>query len=100
MRAARAQPPRCTTPLASTFEHCDFSGALQLSDHYSDSVARLGTIDMGYFYSAVWLEGKDNDYNTCIILKRLFLLPSALHTERVRGCPIYPNYKDTFALQY
>lgn len=41
----------------------------------TDTVARPGTIDKGYFYSVVWLEGRDNDYNTCIILKGFSCCP-------------------------
>lgn len=62
---------------------------MQLSDYLfrmgTDTVEWPGTIDKGYFYGAVWLEGKDNDYNTCIIRKG-FLLPSAPHIWWLRVC--------------
>lgn len=41
----------------------------------TDTVAWPGTIDRGYFYCAAWLEGLDNDYNTCIILKGFSCCP-------------------------
>lgn len=72
---------------------------MQLSDYLfrmgTDTVDWPGTIDKGYFYSEVWLEGKYNDYYTCIILKG-FLLPSALHIWWLAlfyGCVIVPVLK-------
>lgn len=41
----------------------------------TDTVAWPGTIDRGYFYRAVWLEGRDNDCNTCIILNDFSCCP-------------------------
>lgn len=50
---------------------------MQLGDYLfrmgTDTVDWPGTIDKGYFYSEVWLEGKYNDYYTCIILKGFFV---------------------------
>lgn len=41
----------------------------------TDTVARPGTIDKGYFYRVVWLEGKDNDYHTYFSKKGLSCSP-------------------------
>lgn len=70
----------------------------------TDTVAQPGTIDKGYFYCAVWLEGKDNDYNTCIILKGFSccLLPCMhIGSEAVVGQSNFDQlFKKTFALQW